>query len=230
MNIEKKHLSLRSFVSRQRGFTKAQERVLKEGWTVYGLEFSSKPLNFYEIFSRDANRILEIGFGNGESLLAQALASPETDFIGIEVYRPGIVSLLKEALAKGVKNLRVLQADAVQLFRHALCDESLMGVQIFFPDPWPKKRHRKRRLFQPQFFHFVFRTLKVGGRVHCATDCEDYAQTMLKILSENDRMLNLAREGRYYPTPYLLRPETKFERRGRRLGNVVNDIVFEKVK
>lgn len=221
------HRPIRSFVRREGRVTVAQRRALTEHWGQYGLEPGNGPLNLATAFGREARRILEIGFGDGESLASIAAATPECDYLGIEVHRPGIGHLLLRARALGLVNLRVINGDAVEVVNVALADATLDQVQIFFPDPWPKARHQKRRLIQPEFADLLANKLKPFGRLYLATDCEDYAMQMLRILEASARMTNAAKGGGFAPPPSV-RTETKFERRGRRMGHEVWDLVYQR--
>lgn len=213
---------IRSFVRREGRLTGAQQRALTTLWERFGVS-ATGPLDLEALFGRRAARILEIGFGNGESLAAQALTQPEVDFLGIEVHRPGIGHLLLEAERLGLANLRVVCADAVEVMERQLPDACLDRIQIFFPDPWPKKRHHKRRLIQPAFAGLLARKLKTGGHLHLATDWEDYARQMLAVLEATPGLR--AGGGRLEPPG---RPPTRFESRGRQLGHAVWDILFER--
>ncbi len=220
------HRRIRSFVRREGRITRAQQRALDKLWSRYGLE-AGQQLDLDRIFGRTATRTLEIGFGNGASLAAMAEQDPDTDFIGIEVHRPGVGHLLLELERRGLDNVRVIRADAVQVLGHDLADDSLDRVLLFFPDPWPKKRHHKRRIVRPGFIELLARKLKTGGILHMATDWEHYAGHMLMLLGESDAFRNCAGAGNYSPRP-AYRPVTRFEQRGQRLGHGVWDLVFKK--
>jgi tRNA (guanine-N7-)-methyltransferase len=215
---------IRSFVRRQGRITPAQERALTELWPRYGLD-AAEAFDSPKVFGRRAPVILEIGFGNGESLAAMAAAAPDEDFVGVEVHRPGVGHLLLTLQARGLDNVRVVCADAVGFLEQAVPDGSLDGVQIFFPDPWHKKRHHKRRLINPAFVALIARKLTPGGLLHCATDWENYAQHMLEALEAHPNLRNLAGKGAYCEHPRH-RPLTKFEARGARLGHGVWDLLF----
>jgi tRNA (guanine-N7-)-methyltransferase len=215
---------IRSFVRREGRMTPAQQRALQHLWPRFGLE----PQGLIDLdawFGRRAPRTLEIGFGNGETLLALARAEPQSDFIGIEVHRPGVGRVLMELDKQGISNVRLLCMDAVEALEHHLPDAGLDRVLLFFPDPWPKKRHHKRRLVQPGFVELVARKLRPGGAFHLATDWQDYAEQMLAVLEASDSFENSAGRGQYAPRPGF-RPVTRFERRGRRLGHGVRDLAF----
>jgi len=222
------HRPVRSFVRREGRMTHAQRRALDELGPRYGLPHDQGVLDLDGAFGRSAPRVLEIGFGMGDALAEMAAAHPEQDYLGVEVHRPGVGSLLLKLDDLGLSNVRVLCADAVQVLKGCLADHALDAVHIFFPDPWPKKRHHKRRLVQPAFVELVRRKLKPGGRLHLATDWEDYAQHMLEVLETTAGLRNAAGPGGFAPRPDY-RPLTKFERRGQRLGHGVWDLIFEYV-
>lgn len=216
---------IRSFVRREGRMTDAQRRALETLWPKYGLEPGESPLDLDALFGRRAPRLLEIGFGMGDALLEMAERHPENDYLGIEVHRPGVGRLLARLEEKGLRNVRVICADAVEVLRKAIPDASLDAVYLFFPDPWPKKRHHKRRIVQPPFVALLGQKLTHGGILHMATDWEDYAQYMLAVLSAAPGFANTAGPGAFTPRQEE-RPMTKFERRGERLGHPVWDLVF----
>lgn len=218
---------IRSFVMRAGRLTEGQERALEEQWPVYGLELG-EPFDSKEIFQREANLIVEIGFGMGDSLLEMAQANPASDFVGIEVHTPGVGRLLNNASEQDVKNLRVYRDDAVEVFNQCFADNSIDRLQLFFPDPWHKKKHHKRRIVQLEFAELVRTKLKPGGVWHMATDWEPYAEHMIEIMSVAPGYENEAGEQLYVTKPDY-RPETKFERRGERLGHGVWDMRFKKI-
>lgn len=207
--------------------TRSQQRALAELLPRYGLD-SGKVIDPARIFGRNAPLTLEIGFGNGDSLATMAAQDPAADFIGIEVHRPGVGHLLLQLDQRELTNVRVICSDAVEVIRHCLPDRTLERVLLFFPDPWPKKRHHKRRIVQPAFIELLARKLKPGGILHMATDWEHYAEHMLELLSETALFRNTAGSGNYAARPDY-RPVTKFEQRGQRLGHAVRDLVFERV-
>lgn len=219
------HRPVRSFVLRQGRVSAAQARAHEQLMPIYGVPYTGKPLDLDALFGRRAPRILEIGFGMGETTAQIAAANPDKDYLGIEVHTPGVGSLLKQIDEQGLRNLRVIQHDAVEVLQHMIPPASLDGVQIFFPDPWPKKRHHKRRLIQPPLVALVATRLKTGGILHAATDWEDYALQILEVLNGEPTLENTA-DG-FAPRP-ASRPQTKFEARGLRLGHGVWDIVFRK--
>lgn len=216
---------IRSFVLRQGRVSHAQRHYRDEMMARVGIPYASSPLDLDAVFGRNAPRILEIGFGMGESSAAIAEAHPQHDYLGVEVYTPGVGSLCKRIAEKGLANQRIIQHDAVEVLRDMIPTQSLDGIHLFFPDPWPKARHHKRRLIQPPFVALLADRLKVGGYLHLATDWEDYAAQMLATLSAEPSLRNTA-DG-YAPRP-AYRPLTKFEQRGLRLGHGVWDVVFRR--
>ncbi|MGR6036418.1 MAG: tRNA (guanosine(46)-N7)-methyltransferase TrmB [Candidatus Nitrosoglobus sp.] len=219
---------IRSFVRREGRITPAQKKSLEQLWPTYGLDLGTGYLDLQMIFARQAPRILEIGFGNGESLAQQARTTPETDFLGIEVYRPGVGQLLARLKAEGLENIRVICDDAWKVLQHHISDQSFDGIQIFFPDPWPKKRHHKRRLIQTPFLDLMWHKIKLNGWLHLATDWQNYAAQMMTVLSQHYGFYNLAGEGNFIQS-LGQRPSTKFERRGQNQGNLVWDLKFKRV-
>ncbi|HKS94197.1 MAG TPA: tRNA (guanosine(46)-N7)-methyltransferase TrmB, partial [Gammaproteobacteria bacterium] len=217
--------TIRSFVLRQGRITRGQRTAFIRLMPRYGLDPAHGAFDFTSSFSRAARRTLEIGFGNGEMLLALARAQPGEDFIGIEVHRPGIGRLLLALDAEQLANVRVVCADAVEVLQRCVPDASLDAVLLFFPDPWPKKRHHKRRLVQAEFIALLAQKLKSGGRLQLATDWPDYAAQMLAVLNNSPAFSNCAADGGYAPRP-AQRPPTKFERRGVALGHPVRDLAF----
>lgn len=218
---------IRSFVRREGRITVAQLRALESLWPRFGVTLSEAVLDLDLIFGRRAQRILEIGFGMGDSLLACASAHPEIDYLGIEVHRPGIGGVLRKLDELNLSNVRVIDGDALAALRQNISDASFDAIYVFFPDPWPKKRHHKRRLIQPEFMTLAYAKLKPGGRLHFATDWENYAQHMRDVVNASPQFRNTAGTGLFAPSPGD-RPETKFERRGRKLGHGVWDLIAEK--
>ena len=207
--------------------TRAQERALDELWPRFGVEFSPAPLDLDVVFGRRAPRVLEIGIGDGETLLALATAHPGTDFLGVEVHRPGIGHCLLGIEAAALTNVRLISHDAVEVLAQQLPDASLDEVLLYFPDPWPKKRHHKRRIVQVAFAGLVARKLKPDGTFRLATDWAPYAGHMLDVLSQSPSFTNASPTGDYVARP-AGRPQTKFERRGERLGHEVFDLEFRR--
>lgn len=217
------HGHIRSFVRRQGRCSQAQERFHAEVLPRFALPYAVTPLDLDAVFGRTAERVLEIGFGMGETTARMAAAHPERDYLGIEVHAPGVGALCKRLVELELKNVRIIEHDAVEVVRDMLPEQSLDGIHVFFPDPWPKKRHHKRRLIQPGFVTLLASRLKAGGRLHCATDWQDYAEHMLAVLSGESTLANSAPD--YAPRPSY-RPLTKFENRGLRLGHGVWDLIF----
>jgi tRNA (guanine-N7-)-methyltransferase len=217
--------SIRSFVRRESRITPAQLRALGELWPRYGIPEGQAPLDWPSVFGRRAPVILEIGFGNGEALAAAAAAHPENNYLGIEVHRPGVGSLLRRIEAGTLSNVRVLLGDASEILAQRIPDASLAAVHLFFPDPWPKKRHHKRRLVQPEFAALVARKLEAGGYFHLATDWPAYAEHMAAVLSRTEGLVDASGEGRFQEL-VAGRLSTRFEQRGRRLGHEVRDLVY----
>ena len=214
---------IRSFVLRQGRMTVAQSRALETLLPKFGCP--AGPLDLPALFGRDARRTLEIGFGNGDTLLTLAARHPEQDFLGIEVHRPGVGRLLLHLEELKLGNVRVICEDAVQVLWEQIPDASLDAVLIYFPDPWPKKRHHKRRLVQPEFVELLAAKLKADGRLHLATDWEDYARHAREVLAASPSFRNLDPAGGYVPRPPE-RPATRFENRGLKLGHTVYDLVY----
>lgn len=222
---EKKR-AIRSFVLRQGRLTIAQQRAVETLLPEFGIAYAPERLDLEMVFGRAVPKILEIGFGMGAATAEIARNHPENDYLGIEVHTPGVGNLLRLIEEQGLSNLRVIQHDAVEVLRDMMADAALDGVHIFFPDPWPKKRHHKRRLLQAEFVRLLCAKLKPGGYLHFATDWEEYAQWTLEVLNAEPLLKNTV--SGYAPKPEY-RPETKFERRGLNLGHGVWDIVFQRV-
>ena len=219
--------SIRSFVTRAGRITPAQQRALAELWPKYGIEFAPRPLDLTAAFGRAAPCTLEIGFGNGEHLVALAVAHPQRSFLGVEVHRPGVGRLLLALEARALDNVRIICHDAVEVLERQLASDSLAEVLILFPDPWPKKRHHKRRLIQRPFVELLATRLAPGGALHLATDWQPYALEMLETLSAVAGLTNLAGRGAFAARPRE-RLTTRFERRGERLGHEVWDLAFRR--
>jgi tRNA (guanine-N7-)-methyltransferase len=220
------HRRIRSFVRREGRLTPAQQRALETLWPKYGLSVEHE-LDLPALFGRSAAVTLEIGFGNGSSLAEMAANEPDSDFIGIEVHRPGVGHLLMQLQERGLDNVRVFCADAVEVLEQTLADASLQRVLLFFPDPWPKKKHHKRRIVQPDFARLVARKLRPGGRFHLATDWQPYAEQMLEVMEASEHFINCGDKTGYSHRP-AYRPVTKFERRGQRLGHAVWDLIYRR--
>ncbi len=218
---------IKSFVRRCGRMTASQKTAYATHWLRCGIEFQSNPIDTNALFGRSAPLVLEIGFGMGQSLLQMAVDEPDKDFIGVEVHRPGIGKLMHMLVQQEISNIRVMEHDAVDVLKHCVRDESLSRVQIYFPDPWHKTRHHKRRLIQMDFVELLCRKLKQEGVIHIATDWSHYAEQILSILQSTDSLNNCSSDQTYVPRPSW-RPVTKFERRGERLGHGVWDLVFQK--
>lgn len=216
---------IRSFVLRQGRLTPAQERAFELYWSRYGLDYTGRPRDFDAVFGRHADHVLEIGFGNGEALRFAAANEPARDFIGIEVHRPGVGRLLNALAQDGAGNVRVYNHDAVEVLEHEIPDASLAEIRIYFPDPWHKKRHAKRRLIQPDFGRLIARKLAPGGLLHLASDWQPYIEHMWDVLDAEPALENRAGTRDYFPRP-AWRPETHFEARGVRLGHGVWDLLY----
>lgn len=216
---------VRSFVLRQGRMSPAQERALTDLLPRYGIDYTGAALDLAQVFGRRADVVLEIGFGMGETTATIARAHPDRDFLGLEVHAPGVGALLKLVAAQSLSNVRVIRHDATEVVAHAIPAAALAGIHVYFPDPWPKKRHHKRRLLQAAFVHELAMRLRPGGYLHAATDWEDYAQQMLATFAAEPLLVNTSSGFAARPA---WRPETKFEARGRRLGHAVFDLVFER--
>jgi tRNA (guanine-N7-)-methyltransferase len=219
--------AVRSFVLRAGRITEAQQRALEDHWPLHGIEFKPEPLNLDAVFSRSAPHVLEIGFGNGENLAALAQTNPERNYLGIEVHRPGVGRLLLAAANARLTNLRIICHDAVEVLKHQLAPDSLDEILILFPDPWPKKRHHKRRLIQAALVELASSRLKPGGLLRLATDWAPYATQMLEVLSACRSLENLAPSAAFADRPSD-RLTTRFEKRGQRLGHEVYDLIFRR--
>ena len=217
---------IRSFIRRQGRLTPGQQLALDNYWDKYCLN-PNADYDFSQVFGRNAPLFVEIGFGNGESLARMAATNPDKDYIGIEVHRPGVGHLLMLLNQQDLNNVRIYCHDAIDIMEHKIADNSLAGVHLFFPDPWPKKKHHKRRIVRPGFVDLLVRKLKPGGYFHAATDWENYAEAMLAILSESSGLRNTSPTSDYCSCP-AYRPLTKFEQRGLRLGHGVWDLIFIK--
>lgn len=221
--------TIKSFVLRTGRISNRQQQGLDERLASYAMPKPDVLWDLEHEFARPADTIAEIGFGMGSSLLEMAMMKPELNFLGIEVHLAGIGSFAADLHDNQVNNVRIAPFDAVEVFTNSLANQALAGVQIFFPDPWPKARHHKRRLVQPHFINLLVQKIKVGGFIHCATDWENYAEHMLEVLAANPDLTNQNIEGGYSLRPET-RPLTKFEQRGTRLGHGVWDLIFIRQK
>lgn len=224
---ERRERAVRSYVLRAGRVTEGQKRALQELWPRWGIEPGAGPLDFRAVFGNDHPVVLEIGFGNGEATWRMAKASPDENFLGVEVHKPGVGRLLLKLEEHGLENVRIACEDAVALLRDRVPDASLAGVRVYFPDPWPKKRHHKRRIVQPPFVELLGRKLRPGGILHLATDWAPYAEHMLEVMRVAPEFENLSPDGAYCEKPGW-RPPTKYEKRGERLGHEVADLVFRR--
>jgi tRNA (guanine-N7-)-methyltransferase len=223
--MSENHRHIRSYVLRQGRVSNAQRRAHDSLLPRLGIAYSASAIDLERVFGRSAPRILEIGFGMGETTAAIAAAHPENDYLALEVHTPGVGSLLKQIDEQGLANVRIIQHDAVEVLGHMIPPDTFDGAHVFFPDPWPKKRQQKRRLLQPPFVSLLATRLKPGGYLHVATDWEEYAQQILEVLSAEPSLVNTVAD--YAPRPDY-RPLTKFEQRGLKLGHGVWDIVFRR--
>jgi tRNA (guanine-N7-)-methyltransferase len=218
---------IRSFVLRAGRTTAGQERALQQLWPVFGLDLQEAPLDLARVFGRDARRCLEIGFGVGEVIGSLAETNPQADYLGVEVHRAGVGRLLLRAEQNSLKNVRVICHDAVDVLREHISDSSFDEILVFFPDPWHKKRHHKRRLIDASFVALLAAKLRAGGILRLATDWQDYAEQMLAVCNAESKLQSLSVDATYVPRPGF-RPPTRFERRGERLGHGVWDLGFER--
>ncbi len=223
-----KKRAIRSFVRRSGRLTASQQRAIESLWPVYGIEFRPKRLDLDQIFGRAAPRVLEIGFGNGDTLVRQAASDPDLDFLGVEVHEPGIGHCLIRARETGVANLRLIRHDAIEVLESQLPPQSLSRINLYFPDPWPKKRHHKRRIVSPAFVALCAERLVPGGTMHIATDWAEYAGHIDEVFGDSHRFRCAERRKHAGDRP-LDRPMTKFERRGLRQGHEIVDWRFERV-
>lgn len=219
---------IRSFVLREGRITPAQQRAFAQHWPRYGLDVTDAPRDFDGIFGRSSPRVLEIGFGNGEALAWSSECDPVRDYLGIEVHRPGVGRLMNSLAARDARNVRVWRHDAVEILENDIPENALDEVRIWFPDPWHKKRHHKRRLIQPAFVDLLARRVKSGGLLHLATDWADYAEQMRQVLGASDFWRNRVAGHGYAPRPDWRIP-TRFEQRGLKLGHDVWDLLYDRV-
>jgi len=223
-----KNFRIKSFALRQGRLSQAQQKAIDTLWSTFGLEVNNTLLDFSQVFNRDAPTIVEIGFGMGKSLAEMAEANPDNNYIGIDVHRPGVGALLRLIAEKKLTNVRVFNHDAIEVLEQCIPKNSLASLYLFFPDPWHKTRHHKRRILQPKFAQSIAQHLKIGGHFHMATDWENYAKHMMEVMSQAPKYRNTAGENAYTPRPDY-RPLTKFEQRGQRLGHGVWDLIFERM-
>ena len=219
---------IKSFVLRAARMTESQKASLEQNWQTYGKTIDQGVLEAEPTFGREADTVLEIGFGMGDSLVDMAIAAPEKDFIGIEVHLPGVGRMLNRVETENVPNIRCYKEDAVEVLNQCIKDESLATLQLFFPDPWHKKRHHKRRIVNAEFAQLVRSKLKPGGTFHMATDWENYAEHMLEVMEAAEGFENTGGQGNFQPGRPEHRPVTKFEKRGQRLGHGVWDLIYKK--
>jgi len=219
------HRKIRSYVRREGRFTPAQKSAYESLWPIYGLDATVEQWDFSRVFDRQSDVFLELGFGDGRVLKRLSAQYPENDYLGIEVHRPGVGRVMRELDQMGLKNVRVASEDGMELLQNNIAAGSLAGILIFFPDPWHKKKHKKRRMIQAEFVHMAASRLKPGGILHLATDWEDYAQQMLEVLTAEPLLINTSTENTFVERPQS-RPLTKYEERGLRLGHGVWDLVF----
>lgn len=217
---------IRSFINRRGHITLSQKEALETLAGAWCLPYAARRLSFAQVFGREAPTILEIGFGMGETTEKIALAQPERNFLGVEVFNAGVGAMLRRIENSGLRNVRIIQHDAVEVVRDMIPPDSLAGVHIYFPDPWPKKRHHKRRLIQPPFVQLLASRIAPGGYLHCATDWQPYAEQMLEVLGGEPQLANTCQG---YAERPAWRPQTKFETRGLRLGHGVWDLIFARV-
>lgn len=224
---EFKDKSIRSFVIRAGRMTDGQKKAFQQYWPKYGASLFAGSFEPNEQFGREAPVVLEIGFGMGDSLREMALNEPDKDFVGIEVHPPGVGRLIHTAGEAGVDNLKVYMADATDVLDDCFADASVDRVQVYFPDPWHKKKHHKRRIIQPEFVQRIRGKLKIGGLLHFATDWENYAEHMKEVMDAAEGYSNTQADGGYSPRPDY-RPITKFEKRGEKLGHGVWDLLYQR--
>lgn len=218
---------VRSFVLRTGRLSEFQRQTMNDNWAAYGLEHQTEPFDFPTIYGNTNPIILEIGFGMGKSLVEMALQNPDKNYLGIEVHTPGVGACLAYAVEKHVKNLRIICHDATEILRDSIADNSLGGLQLFFPDPWHKAKHHKRRIVQSHFVETIYQKLQPNGFIHFATDWQNYAEQMLDVLKSAVGLHNVSPTNDYIPRPDF-RPLTKFEQRGHKLGHGVWDLYFIK--
>lgn len=219
--------AIKSFVLRQSRMTAKQRDILSRLWPSYGIDLQNPPLPIDTLFNKSQPLVLEIGFGMGKSLFEMAKAAPHKNFIGVEVHKPGVASLLSSLEREKIENVRLINQDVNNLLEQYLPDNCLSECLIYFPDPWPKKRHHKRRLIQASFIKLLNTKIQKGGILHCATDWEEYATHMTEVLEQAEGLENLFGVGQFSPDRGN-RPETKFEARGKALGHKIYDLIYQK--
>ncbi len=221
---------IRSFVMRAARMTDGQKKSLEQNWEKFGLQIKDGEFSSLDWFGREADTVLEIGFGMGDSFVDMAKAAPEKNFIGIEVHLPGVGRMLNRTNTEEISNIRCYKEDAVEILTDSIADGSLATIQLFFPDPWHKKKHQKRRIVQPDFAQLVRKKLKIGGTFHMATDWENYAEHMMGVMEVAEGFENTSGKGNFTDGRPSHRPVTKFEKRGQRLGHGVWDLIYQKTK
>jgi len=229
MSEGKPHRAIRSYVKRAGRLTSSQQRAMDELWPDFGIVYDETVFDWVSVFTRDAPRVLEIGFGNGDTLVEQAAAHPEFDFLGVEVHEPGIGHCLIRIRETGVENLRLINHDAIEVLQHQIPASSLARINLYFPDPWPKKRHHKRRILQPSFLALCNGALQEGGHLHIATDWANYAEHIDETLDASP-LFSLQERREHDGENPLDRPRTKFEQRGLRHGHRIVDWRFTAIK
>ncbi len=222
-----RHRPIRSYVLRSGRLTDSQRKAIDDHWSRWVVPTADTQLDLAALFPQQVKLVIEIGFGMGDSLLAMAVQEPSTNFIGIEVHRPGVGKLLHGIAEQQVANLKIICRDATEVLLHCFQANTLDKIQIFFPDPWPKKKHQKRRIVQPEFMGLLRDRLRSGGQIHLATDWQEYADYMLEVMEAVPGMRNGEGAGNFWEHP--LRPDTKFENRGKRLGHGVWDLLYVKI-
>ena len=229
MATEERRRTIKSFVRRAGRLTASQQRALDELWPSVGVEYEDTPLDWEALFGRGAPHVIEIGFGNGDTLVAQAAENPDSDFIGIEVHEPGIGHCLIRLREAGITNLRIVAHDAVEVLGRQIPGDSVDRINLYFPDPWPKKRHHKRRIVQPPFLELCWTALRTGGALHIATDWANYAEHIDEVVGDSARFELDERREHAGDAP-LERPQTKFEQRGLKLGHRIVDWRYRAIK